>query len=245
MHWQLDLLERLRTAAPTVRDVRPYGSVTTPDHLDRWSDLDVELDLTSDADAGQLFDGTPWAWQDTRDRTDPTVQRLRLVLADGRRVDAAVRGGTVRLPEPSPDNAVRFDLALAATRFGRGADLIGLHLVLGVVRSTLELWMAVEDRHTGTTHHRSGSATDAAAARALAALAGPLGPATVLQAAALHDEARAALQEAARAEARAALREAARAAAHDDARADVDTDAPTPDWTALRTIVGQTGTDPA
>lgn len=233
MHWQLDLLERLRTAVPIVRDVRPYGSVTTPDHLDRWSDLDVELDLTSDADAGQLFDGTPWAWQDTRDHADPTLQRLRLVLADGRRVDAAVRGGTVRLPEPSPENTVRFDLALAATRFGRGADLIGLHLVLGVVRSTLERWMAVEDRRTGTTHHRSGSATDAAAARTLAALAGPLGPATVLQAAALHDEARAAAHDAARA--------GARAGAHDDARSD----APTPDWSALRTIVGQTGTDPA
>lgn len=242
MHWQLDLLERLRTA-PIVRDVRTYGSVTTRGLLDRWSDLDVEVGLSSDVDAGHLFGGTPWAWQDARDRADPTVQRLRLVLADGRRVDAAIRGGTVRLPEPSPDNAVRFDLALAATRFGRGADLIGLHLVLGVVRSTLELWMAVEDRRTGTTHHRSGSATDAAAARALAALADPLGPATVLQAAALHDEARAALHESA--QARAALREAARAAAYDGARADVDTDAPTSDWTALRTIVGQTETDPA
>ncbi len=143
---------------------------------------------------------------------------------------------------------MRFDLALAATRFGRGADLIGLHLVLGVVRSTLELWMAVEDRRTGTTHHRSGSATDAAAARALAALAGPLGPATVLQAAARYDEARAALHDAARTEARAALHEPARAgaaraeahaAAHDRARA------PMPDWAALRAIVGQPGTDPA
>ncbi|MGL3200561.1 MULTISPECIES: hypothetical protein, partial [Curtobacterium] len=176
MHWQLDLVEQLR-AAPVVHGVRPYGSVTTPDRIDRWSDLDVELDLTTDVDAERLFDGTPWAWQDTRDDVDDGLQRLRLVLADGRRIDAAVRGGTVRLPAPSTDNAVRFDLALAATRFGRGADLIGLHLVLGVVRSTLELWMAVEDRRTGTTHHRSGSATDAAAARALAALAGPLGPA--------------------------------------------------------------------
>lgn len=203
--------------------------------LDPWSDLDIELDLTGDGDAAHLFGGTPWAWQDTREDTDGTVQRLRLVLADGRRVDAAVRGGAVRLPVPPPDNDVRFDLTLAATRFGRGADLIGLHLVLGVVRETLELWMAVEDRRTGTTHHRSGSETDAAAARAVAALAGPLGPATVLRAAAGYDEARAALRENAR--------EARREDAHDAARDEVG--APESDWAALRAVVGKAGTDPA
>lgn len=229
MHWQTDLLERLGTADPVVLDVRPYGSVVTPDRLDRWSDLDVELDLTADVDAGRLFAGTPWAWQDSLDDVDDAVQRLRLVLADGRRVDAAVRGGTVRLPEPSPENAVRFDLTLTATRFGRGADLIGLHLVLGVVRSTLELWMAVEDLRTGTTHHRSGSATDAAAARALAALAGPLSPATVLQAAARYDDARAAYEDAR------AVYEGVRAGGG----------AAPSDWTALLTIVGRAGPAPA
>ncbi|GGL07909.1 hypothetical protein GCM10009769_27620 [Curtobacterium luteum] len=43
----------------------------------------------------------------------------------------AVRGAMLTLPQPPIDNAVRFDLTLAATRFGRGANAIGLHLTLG------------------------------------------------------------------------------------------------------------------
>ena len=189
VQWQQALLERVRLAGPAVRAVQPYGSVLTPADLDRWSDLDVELELVADVDASVLFGGDPWAWQDT---VDDGVQRVRLVLRDGRRVDAAARGASILLPTPSADNSARFDLALAATRFGRGADVIGLHLTLGVVRDALVQRMLVADRREGTAHHRFGSGSDGAAASALAALAGEPSPALTIRVASFYAESRAA-----------------------------------------------------
>lgn len=173
MRWQQALLEHLRRVGPEVRAVRPYGSVTDPARLDRWSDLDAEVDLTVDIDAQRLLGRDPWAWQDV---TGDGLQRVRVVLPDGRRADLVLRGGTVRFPEPPVDNAVRFDLALAATRFGRGADVIGLHLTLGVVRRALVDTMVLADRQSGTDHHRSRTVVDDAAAEALALLSTDLSP---------------------------------------------------------------------
>jgi hypothetical protein len=192
MQWQPALLEQIRRALPPGGAVRPYGSVLAPDTLDRWSDLDVEVDLPVAVPAEALVDGVPWAWQDD---TADGLQRLRLVLRDGRRVDAAVRGGPALLPEPPTDNGARFDLALAAVRFGRGADLIGLHLALGVVREALELGMLLADRRTGTVHHRARTEADAAAAQALDALAGELGPGLTLRVADFAAERRAAVDD--------------------------------------------------
>ncbi|MBF4588414.1 hypothetical protein [Curtobacterium sp. VKM Ac-2887] len=191
MHWQQSLLERLRTD-PAVGAVRPYGSVLTPDQLDPWSDLDVELDLIADVDARTLLGGEPWAWQST---VDDGVQQVRLVLADGRRMDFVTRGATLELPPEPPDNSQRFDLALAATRFGRGADVIGLHLVLGVVREALVHSMILADQREGTVHHRFGSATDLAAAGSQTALSGALSPSLALRAADVYAESRAAVDE--------------------------------------------------
>jgi len=191
MRWQQSLLERLRTA-PAVGAVRPHGSVLTPDELDRWSDLDVELDLVADVDARTLLGGEPWAWQST---LDDGVQHVRTVLADGRRVDFATRGATLELPPEPPDNSQRFDLARAATRFGRGADVIGLHLVLGVVREALVHSMVLADQREGTVHHRFGSATDVAAAASQTALSGALSPSLALRVASFYAESRAAVDE--------------------------------------------------
>lgn len=109
MHWQQTLLEQLGVAGPAVRAVRPYGSVLTPSELDRWSDLDAEVDLSADMDARTLLGAELWAWQST---LDDGVHRVRLVLRDGRRCDLAVRGAALVLPPPPADNPVRFDLAL-------------------------------------------------------------------------------------------------------------------------------------
>lgn len=117
MQWQQALLEQLGVAGPEVRAVRPYSSVLTPSELDRWNDLDAEVDLSADMDARTLLGAELWAWQRTLDNG---VQRVRLVLRDCRRCDLAVRGAALVLSPPPADNTVRFDLALAATRFGRG-----------------------------------------------------------------------------------------------------------------------------
>jgi len=180
MGWQTDLLERIRAQVPGGSTVEPYGSVTEPGTLDGWSDVDVTLTLTADVDAEALLDGTPWAWHE---HETETTQTLRLVLVDGRRVDLTVQGERIRLPTAPEDNSVRFDAALAAVRFGRGNDLIGMHLVLGIVRTALVDVMVAIDRATGTDHHRSGSPLDARAAEAQALLAGPLGPDLALRAA--------------------------------------------------------------
>lgn len=188
MTWQIDLLERIREQVPNGSTVVPYGSVTEPDLLDRWSDLDVELQLTEDVAAQDLLGGTPWAWQDHQ---QVGAQHLRLVLADGRRVDLAVRGRRIGLPTPPSDNGVRFDAALAAARFGRGNDLIGTHLVLGIVRAALVDVMVAVDRDEGTVHHRSGSSRDARAAAAQELLTGSLGPELALRAAEFAERCRA------------------------------------------------------
>lgn len=180
MPWQIDLLERIRTRAPSGSTVTPYGSVTDPTALDGWSDVDVELELTEVVDVGALLNGEAWAWQE---HETGGTQTVRLVVVDGRRVDLVVRGQRVRLPRPPADNGERFDAALAAVRFGRGNDLIGLHLVLGIVRTALVDVMVAVDRATGTDHHRSGSPLDARAAEAQALLAEPLGPDLALRAA--------------------------------------------------------------
>lgn len=188
MQWQQALLEQLRDAGPAVRAVRPYGSVLTPSELDRWSDLDAEVDLSADMDARTLLGAELWAWQST---LDDGVQRVRSVLHDGRRCDLAVRGAALVLPPPPADNPVRFDLALAATRFGRSADVIGLHLTLGVVREALVHCMALADQQTGSVHHRSGTAADAAAARALTVLSTEAAPALTMQVADFYADSRA------------------------------------------------------
>lgn len=167
--WQADLLDELRGAIGSDA-VRPYGSVVDGG-LDAWSDLDVVLELDGDVRIADLVDGTPWAWQEHRDVQDETV---RLVFADGRRLDLRARGGHVLLPEAPADVAVRFDAALALTRIGRGAKLIGLHLLLGIVRGALVDGMLLADRATGTDHHRVGTEHDAFADEVAALLAGPL-----------------------------------------------------------------------
>lgn len=180
MPWQSELLDRIRAVVPVGSAVRPYGSVVAPETVDRWSDLDVELTLSEDVEAAALLGAQPWAWQDT---DGAGTQRVRVVLVDGRRLDASVGGSRLVLPEPPGDNAVRFDAALAAVRFGRGNELIGLHLALGIVRTALVDVMAAVDRDAGTEHHRSGSTLDRWATEAQAVVEGQLGPTTALRAA--------------------------------------------------------------
>ncbi|MDM7886604.1 hypothetical protein QUG92_15945 [Curtobacterium sp. RHCKG23] len=191
MQWQRALLDQIGVASPAVDAVRPYGSVLTPSELDRWSDLDAEVDLSADVEGGKLLGAELWAWQSS---LDDDIQRVRAVLRDGRRCDLALRGAILTLPQPPVDNAVRFDLALAATRFGRGANAIGLHLTLGVVREALVHSMVLADRQSGSAHHRSGTPTDVVAAEALALLSTAPMPALTLRVAEFYAESRARIE---------------------------------------------------
>ncbi|MGP9683623.1 hypothetical protein [Brachybacterium sp. AOP3-A1-3] len=172
--WQIDSLAQLRRGLPDA-EVTPYGSVLEPDSLDSWSDLDVAVRTTSVVDLESVLGARIWASQTAR---DAEWQVIRLVLEDGRRVDLTITGAEADVPAPAADNEVRFDAALAAARFGRGSDLIGLHLVLGILRESLVHRMVAADRREGRTHHRHATAQDAHTADVAALLRAPLGPAT-------------------------------------------------------------------
>lgn len=171
--WQGRLLARIADAAPDLH-VEPHGSTVDGD-VDGWSDLDLHIASGHGVALEQLVDGAPWAWQDV---VADGTQRLRVVLADGRRLDALVRGARIRMPAAPVDVDARFDCALAAVRIGRGNDLIGLHLLLGVVRDALVRGMELADADDGTTHHRRGGPRDALASEAHRILAEPLTPET-------------------------------------------------------------------
>lgn len=172
--WQMGTLATLRSSLPNA-EVAPYGSALEPDSMDSWSDLDVAVRTTSVLDLESALGSRIWASQSGR---DAQWQVIRLVLEDGRRVDLKVAGPKADLPVPAPDNEVRFDAVLAAVKFGRGNDLIGLHLVLGILREALVHRMVAADRQEGRTHHRRATAQDAHAADVADLLRAPLGTAT-------------------------------------------------------------------
>lgn len=176
--WQTDLLAALTEALPG-SDIAPYGSATEPASMDGWSDLDVVITSPTAFDVEDALQGRLWAFQST-DEADAQV--VRAVLSDGRRVDATIRGAAGTLPRPPVDNSIRFDAALAAVRLGRGNQLIGLHLLMGVLREALVHRMVAADRASGTTHHREPTGFDADAVAALEVLGEPLGPQTALDA---------------------------------------------------------------
>ncbi|EWS81259.1 hypothetical protein [Brachybacterium phenoliresistens] len=180
--WQIDLLEHLRARLPDA-EVTAYGSATDPKLLDRWSDLDVAMSLHDSIELEALIDTPLWAFQET---SEGATQIVRAVLADGRRVDLTVQGASAELPRAPIDNAIRFDAALAAVRFGRGNDLIGLHLTLGILREALVQSMISADREHGRSHHRYATIFDPRAEEALAVLRPPSGPRTALSAYAVY-----------------------------------------------------------
>lgn len=179
--WHSALLARLESRLPGA--VTPYGSVTAPETVDGWSDLDVEVRLEEPIALEDLLGAPVWAFQES---VDGERQVVRAVLEDGRRVDLTFRGARARLPEGACDNAIRFDAALAAARFGRGSDLIGLHLTLGILREALVGRMLEADRAAGTAHHRTATPYDRFAAESLSLLEEPLGPQTALAAYRMH-----------------------------------------------------------
>ncbi|MCG7311289.1 hypothetical protein [Brachybacterium sp. ACRRE] len=180
--WQARTLAHVEAALPGA-EVTVHGSARDPADLDPWSDLDVRIVLDAPVDVEAVLGAPIWAFQHSRTDGRTVVRTVvRTVLVDGRAVDLSVDGGPVVLPETAPDGAIRFDAALAASRFGRGSELIGLHLTLGIVRETLVQGMLLADRREGTDHHRFAMAQDARARETLAVVDGPLTPRTALAA---------------------------------------------------------------
>lgn len=176
--WQSDTLDALATFLPGAH-VEPYGSSLDEGSMDGWSDLDVVVSATSPFTIEDALGGHLWAFRST---PGPPAHVIRTVLVDGRRIDLTIRGAHGLLPEPASDNGIRFDAALAAAKLGRGSDLIGLHLCLGVLSEALVQRMEARDRATGECHHRRATEEDGDALAVLDVLREPLGPRTALAA---------------------------------------------------------------
>lgn len=172
MDWQRPEAERIAAALPDV-DVQVHGSASVPDRLDGWSDLDLRMVTDRPVPIGALLaDADVWAYEDVRG-TDSEV--CRTVLSDGRRIDVSISGaGRIDGLCPAPDNDVRFIAALAASKLGRGDQLIGGHLLLELLRACLVVAMQLRDRDLGTTVHRAGGARDAYADQVTELAAYPL-----------------------------------------------------------------------
>lgn len=150
-----------------------HGSATEPARTDGWSDLDLRM-ITDRPIPVQVLTGDlgVWAYEDVR---TPGSEVCRTVLSDGRRVDVSISGaGRIDGLQPAADNDVRFLAALAAAKLGRGDQLIGGHLTLGLLRECLVVAMQLRDRDLGTTVHRAGSDRDQYADAVAALAAGPL-----------------------------------------------------------------------
>lgn len=153
--WQQELVSALRCQGVAVE---LKGSALRPETLDGWSDADLGVQLEHDRPAEGLV-GPLWAYEEALD--GPT-QVLRTVLTDGRRVDLAVTGARLLLPAlDAAVNDLRFLLAMAAAKLGRGDRLIGSHLVLEAMQLCLVQAMLLRDRDEGTAVHRYGTGRDA------------------------------------------------------------------------------------
>lgn len=157
--WQQALLAEIRTAAaedPRVLAVQAYGSVASGT-ADAWSDLDVAVRVAAGA-AGTIANtrwlgrfGQVWA-SDSSANSSRSV--MRVVYADGRRLDLAVAdaGRMSMLLPPALDRfaarttRVRFAAALAVVKAVRGDLLIATHLTLGLLRDCLELALILRDQ---------------------------------------------------------------------------------------------------
>jgi hypothetical protein len=169
--WQHGELRRIAAALPTAH-VEAHGSVADGGPLDGWSDLDLRLTTDQPVPVSTLFGGEPWAVEDTR---EPDREVCRAVLPDGRRIDVSITGsGRITGLSPAPDNDVRFLAAMAASKLGRGDQLIGGDLTLELLRSCLVVAMQLRDRDLGTTVHRTGSARDRYAEVVMSLAAVPL-----------------------------------------------------------------------
>lgn len=162
MTWQQQTLVEITGGLPAEAVVEVVGSALDPSLMDGWSDLDLHLRLPRPVElAGLLGAASLWA-AEVRDA--PEGQVARTVLTDGRRIDFLVEQGRFRLPVLAGDNEVRFLAAMAATKLGRGDQLIGTHLLLELFQQCLVQAMLLRDRDESTTVHRVGGVRDQLAA---------------------------------------------------------------------------------
>ena len=83
--WQPELRARLAERVPG--DVVPDGSVTAPELLDGWSDLDVAVTAREPFELEDVLGAPSWTVQEA---ADGDTQVLRAVLVDGRRADLGI-----------------------------------------------------------------------------------------------------------------------------------------------------------
>lgn len=158
MVWQQQTFREVASRLPAAAFLEMVGSAADPSLVDGWSDLDLHLRLPFPVRLVDLF-GQSVIW--AAEISDaPDGQVVRVVLADGRRIDLVVEIGRLVPPALARDNDVRFLAALAVTKLGRGDRLIGTHLVLELMQACLVQAMLLRDRDEGTTVHRTGGPRD-------------------------------------------------------------------------------------
>jgi hypothetical protein len=158
MVWQLQMVSEVSRRLPSGATLDVVGSAADRSLIDDWSDLDLHLHLPHAVDLGDLLGG-PAVWA-AEEAVAAEGQVVRVVLADGRRVDFLAEAGRLLLPALAPDNDVRFLAALAVNKLGRRDQLIGLHLVLELLQACLVQAMLLRDRDEGTHIHRAGTERD-------------------------------------------------------------------------------------
>ena len=186
MSWQTALAADVVARADAddrIPHVELVGSATSPGLLDRWSDVDVHLELTSDVALHDLAPGLD-VWAVERRPAPGSAEAVRVVGRGGERLDLLSSGaGGVIVPPPADAAALdaRFLAMLATARLGRGDRLIGVHLAFRLAERCLEQGMALRDRDEGTTRHRGGTGRDILAGVVTADLGDPVDAAGVLR----------------------------------------------------------------
>jgi len=114
----------------------------------------------------------------------------RTIFSHSVAADHAVATVYERVPAGAPSaeqfagrvNAFWFEAQLAAHKAARGDLLIAAHLMLGLIRSCMELAMILRDRAAGTRYHRHGHVDDASVLASLPDTKPPPEPARVIDA---------------------------------------------------------------
>lgn len=165
MGWQEELVRDIAGRLPEGAALEVVGSVEQRVLVDGWSDLDLQLRLPESVELMTLLVGSAvWAVE----AVDAAKgQVIRVVVADGRRIDVVVEVGRLLLPPLASDNEVRFLAALAVSKLGRHDQLIGGHLVLELLQACLVQAMLLRDQDEASRVHRTGTARDVLAAEVL------------------------------------------------------------------------------
>lgn len=146
-----------------VESIRLYGSHRHPDQVDEWSDIDIEINMTS-----SVTDNIPQLEQLINDlgkvvakeiirQTDKVLLRLVICIDGGvELLDLSIKSSISSMLKSSAVDVFWWRLFLATKKFKRKDFLIGGHLLLACMQDILVLKMVERDHKKQTNIHRFG-----------------------------------------------------------------------------------------